>query len=865
MRASLADTMGEYFHTFRNADLLVDGFQTTCCATGPTSSAPTTARSCSACSPSWSSSCSSRRSPASSSRCCCAALLSWCTDGSPGATRDQYDEPLAAARRARSPGCCPAHEAGFLERDALVRNLVERARRAPGARARLPRALPRACSPPATGACATSLDVPAWARAQGERPHRPGRRGRRVRLPHRRAGIATLLDARPTAPDDELLSPRSRSSRDPRRGHRPALPGREPRGPLRRLPLLPQGRDAGLPPEGGHGRPARRGQADDAARPAHGRRAHPQRGSRPSSATATTSSCSCASSATRPSASPSARPATSRRPTTSSRTSCTGSSSTRTSAAPPTSGRRWSTRTTCPRSAAGCTSSSPTRRCSSGWPRRSTCSCALGGVYIADTDLFQRDVTRFLNADIRPIYFVAKQLLRTLPVYFNEVGAEGELRAVSTQIDEICGRRDTLMHFLRKQVHAESSNRLVAVQPRGAALLAHARPSGLEPYLSANTLAAVRGERSGPRARTRCWPRSPRAAPDAPGGRRGLLERARSALAPGASSRRAWRLRTADGRAGRRRRRGRRRPAPRRPARAHPPAARPQVLALGRRRGRGRRPPPPARRPHAPRVRGARWRAGRRARGRRTRDRLLDAALTVLERAQGHRPRPAASAATENIYQKRHIAAGIPSIYGNYSEPQVRRPGALVPRREPRRRGCSTTSSRRASSPTSPATPCAAWRRAIRRFERALAVDGVDSRALDANLDMLEASFAQQQLHLPPVPERVPVPVQQRDRALDHLGPQPRAGAARRARQRPAPVRGARPVGGRGGRDGAARGARLGARHAGARPLRGGGAAPDLDAQRPARQPRPHAHDELRPRAPASRRSTSPSAAPTTR
>ncbi len=86
----------------------------------------------------------------------------------------------------------------------------------------------------------------------------------------------------------------------------------------------------------------------------------------------------------------------------------------------------------------------------------------LGGVYIADTDLFQRDVTRFLNADIRPIYFVAKQLLRTLPVYFSDVGAEGELRAVSTEIDEICGRHDSLMHFLRKQAHAESSNRLVA-------------------------------------------------------------------------------------------------------------------------------------------------------------------------------------------------------------------------------------------------------------------------------------------------------------------------------------------------------------------------------------------------------------------
>ncbi len=74
----------------------------------------------------------------------------------------------------------------------------------------------------------------------------------------------------------------------------------------------------------------------------------------------------------------------------------------------------------------------------------------LGGVHIADTDLFQRDVTRFLNADIRPIYFVAKQLLRTLPVYFNEVGAEGELRSVSTEIDEICGRRDSL-HALSAQ------------------------------------------------------------------------------------------------------------------------------------------------------------------------------------------------------------------------------------------------------------------------------------------------------------------------------------------------------------------------------------------------------------------------------
>ena len=118
----------------------------------------------------------------------------------------------------------------------------------------------------------------------------------------------------------------------------------------------------------------------------------------------------------------------------------------------------------------------------------------LGGVFIADTDLFQRDVTAFLNADLRPIYFVAKHLLRTLPVYFNEVGAEGELRSVSTEIDEICGRQDTLMHFLRKQVHAESSNRLVAFSRAVLEYWATLDPAGLTPFLSANTLAAVRTE-----------------------------------------------------------------------------------------------------------------------------------------------------------------------------------------------------------------------------------------------------------------------------------------------------------------------------------------------------------------------------------
>ena len=389
----------------------------------------------------------------------------------------------------------------------------------------------------------------------------------------------------------------------------------------------------------------------------------------------------------------------------------------------------------------------------------------LGGVFIADTDLFQRDVTRFLNADIRPIYFVAKQLLRTLPVYFNEVGAEGELRAVSTQIDEICGRRDTLMHFLRKQVHAESSNRLVAFSR-----------AVLEYWLTLDR----RG--SSPTSRPTRWRRSATSG----SGRRGrttslvalqpACRRGRAptrpldgllALAPDELDEAALAASAGDGD-------GRERPArpagpagapPRRAHGAHAPAARAQVLAVGRRGGRGRRPPP--RRSTAARGTAssralARWQARPR---RRTRDALLDAALTVLEQLKaivlGH---GGVDGDREHLpeapHRRRH-----PLHLRQLQRAQVRRPRALVPRREPRR----PPARRLVAEGIELYVTRDSLRRmatALRRFERALAADGVDSRALDANLDMLESSFAMPQLHLPPVPERLPVPREQRHRAL---------------------------------------------------------------------------------------------------
>jgi pyruvate,orthophosphate dikinase len=92
-----------------------------------------------------------------------------------------------------------------------------------------------------------------------------------------------------------------------------------------------------------------------------------------------------------------------------------------------------------------------------------TANLKLGGIFIFDTDLFQKDVSSLLNSDIKSTFKLTKQLCRIFPVYFNEIGAEGELRDVTTQMDEISHRQDLLIHFLRKQIHIESNNTHIAL------------------------------------------------------------------------------------------------------------------------------------------------------------------------------------------------------------------------------------------------------------------------------------------------------------------------------------------------------------------------------------------------------------------
>lgn len=111
---------------------------------------------------------------------------------------------------------------------------------------------------------------------------------------------------------------------------------------------------------------------------------------------------------------------------------------------------------------------------------------SLSGVLIKDTDLFARDITGFLNSDIRPVYNLSKQLMRLFPSYFNEIGAEGLLRDISTEIDEICKRKDILIHFLRKLSHVESSNKIVPIFEATLDFWKTKSKEGLRPYLPQN-------------------------------------------------------------------------------------------------------------------------------------------------------------------------------------------------------------------------------------------------------------------------------------------------------------------------------------------------------------------------------------------
>ena len=122
------------------------------------------------------------------------------------------------------------------------------------------------------------------------------------------------------------------------------------------------------------------------------------------------------------------------------------------------------------------------------------------------------------------------------------------------------------------------------------------------------------------------------------------------------------------------------------------------------------------------------------------RDHLLDIALTILEELQAIILSPELSTAVENIYQKRHIAAGIPSMYGTYTEPKFDALGLSFRVENLVARLLDDVVAQGADSYVT-RDSLRRMAASIRRFERALVTDGVDSRSLAANLRLLESGF----------------------------------------------------------------------------------------------------------------------------
>jgi pyruvate, orthophosphate dikinase len=81
----------------------------------------------------------------------------------------------------------------------------------------------------------------------------------------------------------------------------------------------------------------------------------------------------------------------------------------------------------------------------------------VSGVLIPDDRLFQRQVSAYLNSPTMQGQFLLHYLLlERFPVYFNDVGAASKLRDYSTEIDS--WGNDPVIYFVRKQVHVNASS-----------------------------------------------------------------------------------------------------------------------------------------------------------------------------------------------------------------------------------------------------------------------------------------------------------------------------------------------------------------------------------------------------------------------
>jgi hypothetical protein len=130
VRASLTETVGEYFHTFRNADMLVEGFQTTLLRNWPYFERSADRSSLFGLLAELVLGLLEASLTAEQSSLLLRGLFQWCTDALTGPHGSAYDDSLEMIGDSLVR-LLPLQPVAFLERDALLRDLVAQAGRRP--------------------------------------------------------------------------------------------------------------------------------------------------------------------------------------------------------------------------------------------------------------------------------------------------------------------------------------------------------------------------------------------------------------------------------------------------------------------------------------------------------------------------------------------------------------------------------------------------------------------------------------------------------------------------------------------------------------------------------------------------------------
>lgn len=205
VRTALTETMGEYFHTFRNADLLIEGFQTALLRNWSYfERSPDRARLFGLLSELVLGLLEDSLSDEQFSLLL-RALLLWCTDALSGQHGPAYDETLEVLGGSLTQ-LLPEHPTAFLERDDLLRNLVRRASERPALAADFYE-LYRRVLVAGYRVVGEHLDVPEWAKTQGREvlTDAAAVAGRFAFLAKKR--LTRAVAAAGAAPGEALLSP----------------------------------------------------------------------------------------------------------------------------------------------------------------------------------------------------------------------------------------------------------------------------------------------------------------------------------------------------------------------------------------------------------------------------------------------------------------------------------------------------------------------------------------------------------------------------------------------------------------------------------------------------------------------------------